>query len=58
MGREDAYLMMEVGEGNLYDKIIKDAPFDEHTVALYIAQVASAVTYLHKVGIMHRDIKP
>jgi serine/threonine protein kinase len=25
---EEAYLAMEVGEGNLYQKIIKQAPFD------------------------------
>lgn len=28
VGKEEAYLMMEVGEGNLYDRIVKYAPFD------------------------------
>lgn len=49
---------MEVGECNLYDKLVRYAPFDECVVANYVAQVAAGVTYLHELGIMHRDIKP
>lgn len=58
LGKEEVYLVMEVGECNLYDKVVRYAPFDESIVANYIAQIAAGVAYLHELGVMHRDIKP
>lgn len=58
IGREDVYLVMEVGECNLYDRIVRYAPYDETVVGHFINQVAAGVAYLHESGIMHRDIKP
>lgn len=49
---------MEVGQANLYDRMVKSAPLEQAEVADYIAQVASGVAYLHGLGVMHRDIKP
>uniref|UniRef100_A0A3P9KAZ9 non-specific serine/threonine protein kinase n=1 Tax=Oryzias latipes TaxID=8090 RepID=A0A3P9KAZ9_ORYLA len=45
--------------GNLYDKIVqqKGVPFSEKVVVWYLYQIASAVAYIHKAGILHRDIK-
>jgi len=57
-GKDDVYLVMEVGECNLYDRIVRYAPYEESVVAHYISQVAAGVAYLHESGIMHRDIKP
>ncbi|XP_062325916.1 serine/threonine-protein kinase Nek9 [Osmerus eperlanus] len=45
--------------GNLYDKIVqqKGKLFSEEVVVWYLYQIASAVSHIHKVGVLHRDIK-
>ncbi|XP_029454267.1 serine/threonine-protein kinase Nek9 isoform X2 [Rhinatrema bivittatum] len=45
--------------GNLFDKIVrqKDILFEEEMVVWYLFQIASAVSCIHKAGILHRDIK-
>ncbi|KAJ8396885.1 hypothetical protein AAFF_G00012080 [Aldrovandia affinis] len=45
--------------GNLYDKINqqKGKLFTEEIVIWYLYQIASAVTHIHKAGVLHRDIK-
>ncbi|XP_053235118.1 serine/threonine-protein kinase Nek9 [Podarcis raffonei] len=45
--------------GNLYDKILrqKDKLFEEEMVVWYLFQIASAVSCIHREGILHRDIK-
>ncbi|XP_072313887.1 serine/threonine-protein kinase Nek9 isoform X2 [Eucyclogobius newberryi] len=45
--------------GNLYDKIVqqKGKLFSEEVVIWYLYQIASAVTHIHKAGVLHRDIK-
>ncbi|XP_061467761.1 serine/threonine-protein kinase Nek9 isoform X1 [Rhineura floridana] len=45
--------------GNLYDKILrqKDKLFEEEMVIWYLFQIASAVSCIHREGILHRDIK-
>lgn len=45
--------------GNLYDKINHQNGklFSEEVVIWYLYQIASAVSHIHKAGILHRDIK-
>uniref|UniRef100_A0A8B9PCU3 Serine/threonine-protein kinase Nek9 n=1 Tax=Apteryx owenii TaxID=8824 RepID=A0A8B9PCU3_APTOW len=45
--------------GNLYDKILrqKDKLFEEEVVIWYLFQIVSAVSCIHRAGILHRDIK-
>lgn len=45
--------------GNLNDKIIQQRGklFSEEIVIWYLYQIASAVAYIHKAGVIHRDIK-
>ncbi|OCT68162.1 hypothetical protein XELAEV_18039458mg [Xenopus laevis] len=45
--------------GNLFDKIVhqKAQLFQEETVLWYLFQIVSAVSCIHKAGILHRDIK-
>ncbi|XP_077179371.1 serine/threonine-protein kinase Nek9 isoform X2 [Paroedura picta] len=45
--------------GNLYDKLLrqKDKLFEEEMVVWYLFQIVSAVSCIHREGILHRDIK-
>jgi aurora kinase len=55
------YLVLEFAPGgNLYSKLKKQPKgrFTEHVTAQYVAQIASALRYMHNKNIMHRDIKP
>lgn len=52
------FLIMEhCSDGDLFDKIQKEAPFNEYTACHIIYQVLSALVYCHSNNIVHRDIK-
>lgn len=53
------FLILEfAGKGELYKHLRKAQKFPEWQAAQYIAQMASALKYLHKKHVIHRDIKP
>jgi aurora kinase len=53
------FLILEfAGKGELYKLLRKQTRFPEWQAAQYIAQMASALKYLHKKHVIHRDIKP
>ncbi|KAG8415610.1 spindle assembly checkpoint kinase [Metarhizium acridum] len=53
------FLVLEfAGRGELYKHLRKADRFPEPKAARYIAQMASALRYLHRKHIIHRDIKP
>ncbi|OAQ96670.1 hypothetical protein LLEC1_01450 [Akanthomyces lecanii] len=53
------FLILEfAGKGELYKHLRKESRFPEWKAAQYIAQMTSALRYLHRKHVIHRDIKP
>jgi serine/threonine protein kinase len=49
--------MEYVSERSLSHVVADYGPLEEVTVKLYLRQVLEAVAYMHRKGIVHRDIK-
>ncbi|KZN89250.1 Serine/threonine-protein kinase [Penicillium chrysogenum] len=57
--RKRIFLILEyAGKGELYKHLQRQDRFPEWKAARYIAQMASALGYLHRKHVIHRDIKP
>ncbi|KAK6950328.1 Serine/threonine-protein kinase ark1 [Daldinia eschscholtzii] len=53
------FLILEfAGKGELYKHLRREQRFPEWKASQYIAQMASALRYLHRKHVIHRDIKP
>lgn len=53
------FLILEyASQGELYKQLAKCTRFSEKVASRYIAQMASALAYLHRKHVIHRDIKP
>jgi len=44
--------------GDLFTRLSKEVMFTEEDVKFYLAELASALDHLHKLGIIYRDLKP
>jgi len=53
------YIVMELCKGgDLFSRIVEDGSYNEKSAAELLRQLASALVYIHSLGITHRDLKP
>ncbi len=53
------YIVMEfLNGGDLMSLLIKEDIFTEDATRLYMAEMITAVAYVHSLGYIHRDLKP
>lgn len=53
------FLILEfAAKGELYKHLRRESRFPEWKASQYVAQMASALRYLHRKHVIHRDIKP
>ena len=52
------FVMEYVNGGELYFHLSKEKVFSENRARFYGAEIISAIQYLHKRGIIYRDLKP
>ncbi|KAI4326679.1 hypothetical protein MLD38_031967 [Melastoma candidum] len=53
------YLILDfINGGHLFFHLYRQGIFSEDQARFYTAEIVSAVSHLHKCGIMHRDLKP
>ena len=56
---ETIYLVMEYcNNGELFDFIVDKKNLDEKQACTFFQEVIDALTYLHSLNIVHRDVKP
>ena len=60
LGQADGrhFFAMEYVEGRTLAELVRDGPLPADRAAGYVREIAEAVEYAHRQGILHRDLKP
>ena len=57
-GKDYCLILELVSGGEMFDHLIKNGAYSEADAARLVREVASALAYLHGIGIVHADLKP
>ncbi len=55
---DGAYLVMRLLRGGNLDTVLADGPLPPERVVRLVEQVAHALAFAHREGVVHRDVKP
>ncbi|KAJ4457758.1 putative 3-phosphoinositide-dependent protein kinase 1 [Paratrimastix pyriformis] len=55
---EHLYFVLELGYGELIKHRGSSEPFSVDAARFYVAEIVSALEYIHAQGVIHRDLKP
>ena len=57
--KENYYIIMEYCQkGELFDYIVDKEKLSENEASMFFYQLINGVSYIHKMGIAHKDLKP
>lgn len=56
---ENYYIVLDyIGGGEMFDHLIDNGAYSEWDAARLVREVASALNFLHGIGVVHADLKP
>lgn len=56
---KDYYVVLDyIGGGEMFDHLIQNGAYSEMDAARLVREVASALNFLHGIGVVHADLKP
>ena len=50
--------MLFVGGGEMFDSLIRNGAYSELDASRLVRDTASALAFLHGIGVVHADLKP
>ena len=50
-------MILEYIEGGSLGSLVKKSGLEENVVKIYVKQILNGLVFLHKSGVIHRDIK-